>query len=51
MCLESKEADGGRTSGPNGERSCWQGLTTVHFPAEPEPFLTRNASYAPPNTP
>ena len=23
MCLESKEADGGRTSGPNGERSCW----------------------------
>ena len=28
-----------------------QGLTLAHFPAQPEPFLTQNTPYTPPNTP
>jgi len=28
-----------------------QGLTLVHFSAQPEPYLTRNATCTPPNTP
>jgi hypothetical protein len=28
-----------------------QGLTHVHFPAQPEPFLTQNAPQSPPNNP
>ena len=28
-----------------------QGLTLVHFSAQPEPFLAHNTSYTPPNTP
>jgi len=29
---------------------CKQGLTLVHFPAQPELFLTQNTPYIPPNT-
>jgi len=28
-----------------------QGLTLVHFSAQPEPYLTRNTPFTPPNTP
>jgi hypothetical protein len=28
-----------------------QGLTLVHFSAQPEPFLAQNTSYTPPHTP
>jgi len=29
---------------------CGQGLTLVHFSAQPEPFLTQNTPYTPLNT-
>ena len=28
-----------------------QGLTLVHFSAQPQPFLTQNTPYTPPTTP
>jgi hypothetical protein len=33
------------------ESTSWQGLTLVHFSAQPEPFLTQNTPQTPPETP
>jgi len=48
-----------RTWGPAAARRTWscattsrrQGLTLVHFSAQPEPFLTQHAPHTPPDTP
>jgi hypothetical protein len=39
------------TLADNREKIERQGLTLVHFSAQPEPFLTRNAPQTPRNNP
>jgi len=44
-------AGGGEVVVGRGEAAAWQGLTLLHFSAQPKPFLTQNTPYTAPITP